>query len=414
MRRRASRGLFAFLAAFAFLAIVSTAGAAALPSGFAETQVASGLSAPTAMAFAPDGRLFVAEQGGRLRVIKNGTLLATPFLTVTVDSAGERGLLGVAFDPAFASNGFVYVYYTATTPRCTTASAASPPSGDVAAAGSEVPILDLDDLSSGNEPQRRRDPLRPGRQALRRRRRQRQRRELADARQPARQDPADQRRRHDPGRQPVLRHRRRETTARSGRWGCATRSRSPSSPARRGCSSTTSARTPGRRSTTASPARTTAGRRPEGPTTDPRFRGPIFWYGHGTGPTTGCAITGGAFYNPPTVQFPASYVGNYFFADFCSGWIRNLDPANGNTVRDFATGAAAPVDLAVASDGTLYYLTRGGTCGQRLPRRATPDPPRRRSRRSRRARRSAPARPSASASRPPARRRCRTSGSAMV
>jgi hypothetical protein len=96
----------------------------------------------------------------------------------------------------------------------------------------------------------------------------------------------------------------------------------------------------------------------ERPTSDPRFRSPIF-YGHGSSGTTGCAITGGAFYNPPAAQFPAAYVGDYFFADYCSGWIRKLDPANGNTVMDFATGAASPVDLTVASDGSLYYLTRG-------------------------------------------------------
>ncbi len=77
---------------------------AQLPSGFTATQIASGLASPTAMAFAPDGRLFVCEQGGTLRVIKNGTLLPTPFLTVGVDPSGERGLLGIAFDPNFATN----------------------------------------------------------------------------------------------------------------------------------------------------------------------------------------------------------------------------------------------------------------------------------------------------------------------
>src|ERR1700687_905454 len=66
--------------------------AATLPPGFTETSV-SGLTAPTAMELAPDGRLFVCLQGGQLRVIKNGALLATPFLTVTTDSSGERGLL---------------------------------------------------------------------------------------------------------------------------------------------------------------------------------------------------------------------------------------------------------------------------------------------------------------------------------
>lgn len=71
--------------------------------------VASGFSSPTSMAVAPDGRLFVAEQGGRLRVVKANTLLATPFLTVPVTSTNERGLLGVTFDPNFAVNGYVYV-----------------------------------------------------------------------------------------------------------------------------------------------------------------------------------------------------------------------------------------------------------------------------------------------------------------
>ena len=101
--------------------------AASLPSGFVETTFATGLSSPTAMDFAPDGRLFVCLQGGTLRVIKNGALLPTPFLTLTVDSAGERGLLGIAFDPNFATNNFC----TSTTPcqdqSRTIASAASQP-----------------------------------------------------------------------------------------------------------------------------------------------------------------------------------------------------------------------------------------------------------------------------------------------
>jgi hypothetical protein len=86
--------------------------AANLPSGFSESIVASGLSNPTSMEFAPDGRLFICQQAGQLRVLKNGTLLTTPFLTVTTDSSGERGLLGIAFDPNFVNNQLVYIYYT--------------------------------------------------------------------------------------------------------------------------------------------------------------------------------------------------------------------------------------------------------------------------------------------------------------
>src|SRR4051812_6751421 len=99
------------------LAVATVAIGATVPAGFTNTAVvATGLSAPTAMAIAPDGRIFVCQQGGSLRVIKNGTLLAAAFITLTVDSNGERGLLGVAFDPDFLSNHFIYLYYTATTP----------------------------------------------------------------------------------------------------------------------------------------------------------------------------------------------------------------------------------------------------------------------------------------------------------
>src|ERR1041385_5096909 len=87
-------------------------GAATVSSDFAQSLAAAGLTNPTAMDFAPDGRLFVCEQGGKLRIIKNGALLSAPFATLAVESTGETGLLGLAFDPKFATNGFVYVYYT--------------------------------------------------------------------------------------------------------------------------------------------------------------------------------------------------------------------------------------------------------------------------------------------------------------
>src|SRR6185295_13014775 len=113
----------------------SSAHATTLPANFAEALVAGGLTAPTAMEIAPDGRLFVLEQPGRARIIKNGALLATPFVTLTVDSALERGLLGIAFDPAFSTNHFVYLYYTATTPATHNRVSRFTANGDVAVAG---------------------------------------------------------------------------------------------------------------------------------------------------------------------------------------------------------------------------------------------------------------------------------------
>ena len=67
------------------------------------------------MAFTPDGRLLVTTQPGVLQVVQDGALLATPALSLgaKVCTESERGLLGVAVDPAFASNHFIYLYYTA-------------------------------------------------------------------------------------------------------------------------------------------------------------------------------------------------------------------------------------------------------------------------------------------------------------
>jgi hypothetical protein len=94
----------------------------------------------------------------------------------------------------------------------------------------------------------------------------------------------------------------------------------------------------------------------EGPCnpSNPSFKDPIHSYTH----ASGCSISGGAFYNPPTVQFPSSYVGKYFFADWCGGWINVLDPANGQ-VTPFLTGGSKLVDVRVAPDGSLYYLSHG-------------------------------------------------------
>jgi glucose/arabinose dehydrogenase len=81
----------------------------------AVTEVATGLDNPVYVT-APSGnaRLFIVEQPGRIRIVENGQLVATPFLDITsrVVSGGERGLLSVAFHPQYRTNGFFYVYFT--------------------------------------------------------------------------------------------------------------------------------------------------------------------------------------------------------------------------------------------------------------------------------------------------------------
>src|SRR5215831_14555321 len=87
-----------------------------LPEGFLEEPIADGLTGATAMAVAPDGRVFICEQTGTLRVVKDDRLLPEPFVTLTVDSSWERGLIGVALDPHFAENHYLYVNSIVPTP----------------------------------------------------------------------------------------------------------------------------------------------------------------------------------------------------------------------------------------------------------------------------------------------------------
>ena len=99
-------------------AIAAVAGAA--PPTLTLQPFVSGLSSPAEIAHANDssGRLFVVELGGRIRVIRNGQVLTTPFLDLSsasggpVITGGERGLLGLAFHPSYSSNGRFYLYYT--------------------------------------------------------------------------------------------------------------------------------------------------------------------------------------------------------------------------------------------------------------------------------------------------------------
>jgi glucose/arabinose dehydrogenase len=95
------------------LAAMAETGRAAVPAGFSDTLVTS-VGSPTALAFTPDGRMLITTQGGTLRVWA-GTLLPTPALTLSLCTGSERGLLGVAVDPGFATNRRIYLFYTAST-----------------------------------------------------------------------------------------------------------------------------------------------------------------------------------------------------------------------------------------------------------------------------------------------------------
>ena len=79
--------------------------------GFERAVIASGLDSPVDFRFLPDGRVVVAEKGGEVRFVENGTV-SDPAITLSVNTLGERGISGLAVDPDYASNGHLYVAYT--------------------------------------------------------------------------------------------------------------------------------------------------------------------------------------------------------------------------------------------------------------------------------------------------------------
>ena len=89
----------------------------------------------------------------------------------------------------------------------------------------------------------------------------------------------------------------------------------------------------------------------DGPLNDPKYTNALYQYSH----SNGCAITGGAFYNPTTVRFPADFVGDYFFSDYCGGGIRKIDLST-KSVITFVSGTKGSSDVRVGNDGYLYYV----------------------------------------------------------
>jgi glucose/arabinose dehydrogenase len=128
---RASVCLALVLASLTTVALqVAPAQAATLPPGFRETVVFSGLTQPTAVRFASDGRVFVAEKRGVIKVfdsLTDTTPVVFADLNVNVYNFWDRGLLGMALDPGFPTKPYVYVLYTYDQPRWGTSGVYSDP-----------------------------------------------------------------------------------------------------------------------------------------------------------------------------------------------------------------------------------------------------------------------------------------------
>jgi glucose/arabinose dehydrogenase len=142
-------------------ALATPSAARADSSAFKFTKIAGGLQSPLYVTGAGDGtgRIFIVEQIGRIRIVKDGLLLPTPFLDIRslVAAGGERGLLSVAFHPQFKANGVFIVNYTrsSSTPAnvgdtVIARYTATPPSADVADRSSGEALLAIDQPQSNH------------------------------------------------------------------------------------------------------------------------------------------------------------------------------------------------------------------------------------------------------------------------
>ena len=349
-------------------ATVRFAGATEVNAGFTKNETwVDGLVRATAFAEAPDGRWFIAQQDGAVRIVKNGALLPAPFLQLTnIDANGERGLIGLALDPGFASNGYVYLHYTSTAGGTHNRISRFTALGDFAPGG-ETPLVDLPTLSTatnhnggaihfgsdgklyvgvGDNADGSRSPLLndPFGKLLR---------FNADGSIPA----------DNP-------HYATQTGLARAIW--ARGLRNPFTFAVQPGTGRIHINDVGAGTweeiNLGSAGADHGWPTSEGPVSGGTATGPLFAYRHseaspaGSGPggfLTGQSIAGGAFY-PASGPFPASYRGNYFFADYVSKFVARLDAANGNAVYAFAWVGGNPVDMGVGADGALYVLTRGG------------------------------------------------------
>ena len=326
------------------------------PSGFSQVKVAT-IYYPTAMAFAPDGRIFATEKAGIVKIIKNGNVLSTPFLQVTVDQLNERGLSGIAIDPDFNNNHYVYVYYTAINPIHNRLSRFTA-NGDVALPGSEHIIFDFDPsinsihngggmtfgldgklyLAVGN------DNVNSYSQDLNNYK-GKILRVNSDGSVPT-GNPFS-------GSEPAKRI-----------WAYGLRN--PWTLSIQPGSGKLFVNDVGEATWEEINDATNGGNNfgwplAEGTSSNVAYKNPIFSYIHGyTGINDGCAITGGDFFNPSFSNYPPEYMGKYFFIDYCNNWINYLDFSNGAIKKNFATNLPGSGNyLKLGNDGNLYYFGIG-------------------------------------------------------
>jgi glucose/arabinose dehydrogenase len=350
-----------YLILLLFSLSVNPVQAQSYPAGFSQTLVAEGITGPTVVTPTPDGRLFVCQQNGTMRVVKNGTLLPTPFLTVTVDPSGERGLIGLTVDPNFATNQYLYVYYTVPTSGTVTVHnrvSRFTANGDVVLASSELILLELDPLSGATNHNGGSLAFRPDGKLY-----------IAVGDNANTSHPQTLTNHHgkvlrlnSDGSTPLDNPFPSGNAAQRRIWAYGLRN--PYTLAVQPGTGRLFVNDVGQSAFEEINDASTGGLNfgwpaAEGNSSNPAFTNPVYAYPHGSGDGRGCAITGGTFYNPAMLTYPASFSGTYFFQDYCNGWINVLDLSVIPAVRSsFATGTSGQaLSITLAPDGYLYFAS---------------------------------------------------------
>ncbi|MGC3947685.1 MAG: PQQ-dependent sugar dehydrogenase [Chryseolinea sp.] len=347
-----------FVCVMSFVTIVN----AQYPPGFSQSRVAGPVRVSVAAAFAPDGRTFVIEQTGNVRIIKNNAVLATPFVSLTVDSRGERGLLGVAVDPDFMVNKWVYVYYTSPGTITRNRIVRFTATGDTATPGSETPILDLDPLGSaqihnGGALHFGKDGklyVSVG--------------ENASTSNSQNLDTYHGKllRINKDGSAPPDNPFPTGSEQRKRIWAYGLRN--PFTFAIDQETGKIFVNDVGQSLWEEINDATLPGRNFGWPLTEgnfnqasfPNLTNPVYAYAHGSGDGVGCAIVGGAFIGPSNPNYPPEYRGKYLFQDNCNNWINILDLSGPTAVRSpFATNVIQnSLGLTMGPDNILYFCAR--------------------------------------------------------
>jgi glucose/arabinose dehydrogenase len=333
---------------------------ARVPPGFSQRTVMRQLARGTDMAFTPDGRLFVTLKRGVVRYRRtNGSVGTLLNFSRKVDDTGERGLLGIAVDPRFRTNHHLFLVYThratATQPLQNRLVRVTVRNGGLAG-GSERLLLRFNRLRASNHVGGSVQFGRDGKLYVS---------HGENARKAQAQSLGNLlgkivRLNRDgtiPSDNPFF---NRTDGRNRAIWVRGLRNPfkftfDPGAP--RGFINDVGAQR-WEEINRLRKGRNYGWPRHEGPENAARFTPPIFAYRHGGTATTGCSITGGEFYRAARRNFPARFVGDYFFGDFCNGWVRRYDPGT-DRANDFASGLGSPVDLEVARSGALYVLVHG-------------------------------------------------------